>query len=85
MMQRTQVYFDTETLEFLREEARRKRVTLASVIRGKVERTIKKKRAKRKQMNAAEALSHLAELGEKLGVNGPKDLSQRIDEFVYRT
>ena len=84
MMQRTQVYFDTETLEFLREEARRKNATLASVIREKVERTIRKK-ARKKQMNAAEALMHLAELGEKLGVNGPKDLSRRIDEFVYRT
>ena len=84
MMQRTQVYFDTETLEFLREEARRKRVTLASVIRGKVEKTIKKKRKTVEQKSAAEALLGLARLGEKLKVNGPKDLSQRIDEFVYR-
>ena len=85
MMQRTQVYFEPEILELLREEARIKRTTLAGVIREKVEKTIKKKRTRKKQMNAAEALSHLAELGEKLGVNGPKDLSQRIDEFVYRT
>lgn len=84
MMHRTQVYFEPEVLEMLREEAKEKRTTLASVIREKVEKTIKKK-AKRKQMNAAEALMHLAKLGEKLGVNGPKDLSQRIDEFVYRT
>ena len=84
-MQRTQVYFDTETLEFLREEARRKNATLASVIRGKVEKTIKKERIKRKQMNAAEFLDDIAKLGKKLGVKGPKDLSQRIDEFVYRT
>ena len=84
MMHRTQVYFEPEVLEMLREEAKEKRTTLASVIREKVEKTIKKK-AKRKQMNAAEALMHLAKLGEKLGVNGPKDLSQRIDEFVYKT
>lgn len=84
MMQRTQVYFEPEILELLREEARIKKATLASVIREKVEKTIKKN-VKKKQMNAAEALTHLAELGERLGVNGPKDLSQRIDEFVYRT
>lgn len=36
-------------------------------------------------MNAAEALDYIAKLGERLGVKGPKDLSQRIDEFVYRT
>lgn len=85
MMHRTQVYFEPEVLELLRLEAKEKRTTLASVIREKVEKTIKKKKTKRKQMNAAEALMHLAKLGEKLGVNGPKDLSQRIDEFVYRT
>lgn len=85
MMQRTQVYFDPETLELLRQEAEEKEITLARVIREKVEKNIKKKRARKKQMNAAEALMHLAELGEKLGVNGPRDLSQRIDELVYRT
>lgn len=85
MMHRTQVYFEQEVLELLRQEAREKRITLASVIREKVEKTIKKKMPKKKQMNAAGALAHLAKLGEKLGVNGPKDLSQRIDEFVYRT
>lgn len=86
MMQRTQVYFDTETLEFLREEARRKNATLASVIREKVDRSIGKERKtkKRKRKSAAEFLLGLARLGEKLKVNGPKDLAQRIDEFVYR-
>ena len=84
-MHRTQVYFEPEILELLREEARVKKTTLAGVIREKVEKTVGKKRAKKKQMNAADALLHLAELGERLGVNGPKDLSQRIDEFVYHT
>ncbi len=84
MMHRTQVYFEPEILEMLREEAKKKNTTLASVIRAKVTKDLPKKR-KIKQMNAAEALMHLAELGEKMGVKGPKDLSQRIDEFVYRT
>ena len=83
MMYRTQVYFEQEILEILREEAKDKRTTLASVIREKVEKTIKKK-AKIKQVSATQALMHLAKLGERLEVNGPKDLSQRIDEFVYR-
>lgn len=83
-MQRTQVYFDTETLELLKEEAKEKKITLARVIREKVEKNIKKK-TKKKQMNAAEFLSHIADLGKKLGVKGPKDLSQRIDEFAYNT
>lgn len=82
-MHRTQVYFEPEILELLRLEAKEKRTTLASVIREKVGKTIKKK-TKKKQMNAAEVLLGLAKLGEKLKVNGPKDLSRRIDEFVYR-
>lgn len=84
MMQRTQVYFEPEVLELLREEARRKKATLAGIIREKVEKTVKKKRKAVKQRSAADALLGLARLGEKLKVNGPKDLSQRIDEFVYR-
>lgn len=83
MMHRTQVYFEPEILEILRQEAKYKKTTLASIIREKVEKTIKK-RVKKKQVSATEALMHLVRLGEKLGVNGPKDLSQRIDEFVYR-
>lgn len=90
MMHRTQVYFDKETLELLRNEAKEKKTTLASVIREKVEKNLPKKAKKKKkrvkrQMNAAEALLKIAELGEKLTIHGPKDLSQRIDEFVYKT
>lgn len=86
-MERTQVYFESEVLDALREEAKKKKTTLAAVIRAKVKKTLpkKKKTKKVKKMNAAEFLLSIAELGEKLKVNGPKDLSQRIDEFVYRT
>lgn len=86
MMHRTQVYFDLETLELLREEAKEKKTTLASVIREKVKKSVKEKSKKKaKRMNAAEFLEDIEKLGKKLGVKGPKDLSQRIDEFVYRT
>ena len=88
MMQRTQVYFEPEVLDVLREEARKRKTTLAGVIREKVERTLGKKTLKKKvvkkKMNAAEFLLGIAKLGKKLNVKGPKDLSQRIDEFVYR-
>ncbi len=88
-MQRTQVYFEPEVLDALREEARKRKTTLAGVIREKVERSIKKRSLKRekiapKKMDAVQFLTDIANLGKKLGVKGPKDLSQRIDEFVYR-
>lgn len=84
MMQRTQVYFEPEILEILKEEAKYKKRTLASIIREKVEKTIKKRKTTVKEKSAAEILLGIAKLGKKLGVKGPKDLSQRIDEFVYR-
>ena len=84
MMHRTQVYFEQETLELLRAEARQKKTTLACIIRAKVVKDIQKPK-KMKRMNAAEFLDDIEKLGKKLGVKGPKDLSQRIDEFVYRT
>lgn len=82
MMHRTQVYFEPEILELLRQEAKEKKTTLASVIREKVKKTVKKNPKRRK--NAAEFLRDIELLGKKLKVRGPKDLSQRIDEFVYR-
>lgn len=89
MMHRTQVYFDLETLELLREEAREKKTTLASIIRDKVKKTVKKRTiAKRKRTEKKDAyyvLNDLEKLAKKLKVKGPKDLSQRIDEFVYNT
>lgn len=46
-MHRTQVYFEEEVLEALREEARKKKTTLAAVIREKVKKEIKIKPKKR--------------------------------------
>lgn len=85
-MQRTQVYFDEEILRILKEEARKQKTTLASVIRGKVEKNIKKKRKliKAKKMGTVEFLLGIAKLGEKIKVNGSSDLSQKIDEYVYK-
>ena len=82
MMHRTQVYFEPEVLELLRQEAKEKKTTLAGVIRERVKKNIEKKPKKRK--NAAEFLRDIELLGKKMKVRGPKDLSQRIDEFVYR-
>jgi len=83
MMQRTQVYFEPEVLELLKEEARSKKITLARVIREKVAKNIRRRKSV-KQKSAAEVLLGLARLGEKLNVRGPKDLAKNIDKYVYR-
>ena len=82
-MQRTQVYFDPEILELLKDEARTKKITLASVIREKVTKNIRRKKSV-KRKSAAEVLLGLARLGEKLNVRGPKNLAKNIDKYVYR-
>lgn len=46
-MHRTQVYFEEEVLEALREEAKKKKTTLAAVIREKVKKEVKIKPVKR--------------------------------------
>lgn len=87
-MHRTQVYFEPEVLELLREEAREKKTTLAAVIRMKVKKTLKtkiQKQKKQRMKSAAEVLIEMAKQAKKRGVKGPRDLSQRVDEFVYRT
>jgi len=48
MMHRTQVYFEPEVLELLRQEAKEKKTTLAGIIREKVEKNIEKKPKRRK-------------------------------------
>ena len=83
MMQRTQVYFDPEILELLKEEAISKKITLARVIREKVAKNIRRRKSV-KQKSAAEVLLGLARLGEKLNVRGPKNLAKNIDKYVYR-
>jgi hypothetical protein len=84
-MQRTQVYFDKETLKLLKQEAKERKTTLARIIREKVEKDMKKKtKLTKKKLTTAEFLLGLAELGEKLKVKAPKDLSQKIDEYIYK-
>lgn len=46
-MHRTQVYFEEEVLEALREEAKKKKTTLAAVIREKVKKEVKIKPVKK--------------------------------------
>lgn len=83
-MLRTQVYFEPEVLEVLKDEARRRKITLARIIREKVEKGIKKKSKSKKRLNSAQFLLGIAKLGKKLNVKAASDLSQKIDEYVYQ-
>jgi len=89
-MARTQVYFEPEVLDYLKQEAARKNKTLAYIIRTKVEAqtpVIKKiKKAKKtKKMSGADFLLKMAKEAEELGFEGPKDLASNMDKYLYGT
>lgn len=60
--------------------AKQEKKPKAEVIREALEDGIKKKI---KTSNAGQALLELAELGKKLHVKAPKDLSMNLDKYLY--
>lgn len=77
-MIRTQVYLTEELCRDIEIVARREKKPKAKVIRDSIEKGLAKKKPKQ---TAGEALLGLAELGEKLGVKGPTDLSTNHDSY----
>jgi len=77
-MIRTQIYLPKELYQNLNLTAKKENKTKAQVIREALNEGLKKKRG-----NAAGALLELAQLGKKLKLKGPKDLSQNIDKYLY--
>lgn len=81
-MRRLQIYIPEETYQELRTEAYTKNSSIAEVIRQKVS-----KKTKKAQVNPgkahAEAMLKLAKRAEKEGWKGPKDLSSRVDYYLY--
>ncbi len=84
-MARTQVYFEPEVLDYLRQEAIRKKTTLAQIIRTKVIANMPavRKKTVRKKMTGADFLLKMAKDAERLGFKGPKDLASNVDKYLY--
>jgi metal-responsive CopG/Arc/MetJ family transcriptional regulator len=80
-MIRTQIYLPKDLYYHIDQVAKREKRAKAQVIRDTLEKGFKSQQ--KFQKNAGEALLRLAELGEKLKVKGPKDLSQNIDKYLY--
>ena len=79
-MIRTQVYIPDQLYQEIGLVAKREKKPRAQVIRETLNEGLEKKKDTK---NAGIALLELAELGKKLRIKGPKDLSTNIDKYLY--
>jgi hypothetical protein len=78
-MVRKQIYLTRELDQYIHVLAQKQNKPEAEVIRGLLERGIKRQGP----MSTGEALLGLATLGEALSMTGPTDLSERHDDYLY--
>jgi hypothetical protein len=81
-MIRTQVYLTEEQARDIKIRAQRERRREADVIRDLLERGRLTTQGKR-QETVGQALLRLAQLGKKLRLTGPTDLSASLDDYLY--
>jgi hypothetical protein len=81
-MIRTMVYLTEEQARDIKLKAKREQKHEAEVIRDLVSKGLNVTRDIKRE-TTGEALLRLANLGEKLQVKAPADLSARIDEYLY--
>jgi len=77
-MIRTQIYLPQQLYQAIGLIAKKEKKAKAQVIREALEKDVDKKRG-----NAGKFLLEIAELGKKLNLKGPKDLSMSIDKYLY--
>lgn len=80
-MERTQIYLPKRQITKLKQLAQKKKTTLSGLVRDAVE--VKYGTSTRLVQKKEETLREAAERIGKLGKRGPKDLSSRLDEYLY--
>lgn len=80
-MERTQIYLPKSQIKKLKRLAQRKKTTLSELVRDAVEVRYEVTKAfpRQKKETFFEAAQRISKLGEK----GPKDLSSRLDQYLY--
>lgn len=81
-MRRLQIYLPEETYQELRNEAYTKNSSIADVVRKRVSKKVSRVK-KNPGRTHFKALLKYARLVEKKGWKGPKDLSSRVDYYLY--
>lgn len=77
-MIRTQIYLPENLYREIGLIARKEKKAKSQIIREALEKDVNKRRG-----SVGEALLKLAELGKKLNLRGPKDLSINHDKYLY--
>ena len=78
-MIRKQIYITRELEQYINVLAQKQDKPEAEVIRELLQQGI----SRREPVSTGEALRGLAALGERLGMSGPPDLSERHDDYLY--
>jgi predicted transcriptional regulator len=79
MMIRKQIYIPKDLDQQLAVAAKQASKSETQIIRE----ALAERFSQRSTMTTGEALLGLAKLGEKLGISGPTDLSERHDDYLY--
>lgn len=79
-MHRTQIYLYNDQIQQIALLARQKKQNKAQIIRALIQKGID---VEKKKTSAGDALLKLAELGKKLNLRGPTDLSINHDKYLY--
>ncbi len=80
-MHRTQIYLPKSLYQSIDLIAKREKKSKAEIIRTMLEATVEKKLG---QETLGDAFDKLIQIGEKLNLNGPKDLSTNHDAYLYK-
>ena len=83
-MQRTQIMITDEQMELLRNEAYKRRVSIAELVRESIDKQFKPQPATNTHnTNVGQALLDIAHESKQLKRSGPPDLSSNVDSYMY--
>jgi hypothetical protein len=82
-MIRTQVYLTEEQARSIKLRSQQDQKPEAELIRELLDAGLRIRAQRAKRKTTGETLLELAELGNKLGLSGPTDLSTNLDDYLY--
>lgn len=82
-MIRTQIYLQKKERDLLKQEAARKNITMAKLVRMLVTEYAYRKKPPASKIKAGDFLLGLSDLARERGYRGPKNLARDSDKYLY--